>query len=396
MKISNRLKDFATPAIRKLVPYADKARSLGKRIYSLNIGQPDIKTPLKVLKRLKSFDSDIISYGHSAGELDLRKALAKYYNTFNKNISYEDILVTVGGSESLLFAFLTLCNQNDNVVVLEPFYTNIKSFAFMASVDLKPVTTTIEEGFKLPSIDEFEKAIDENTKAISICTPNNPTGYAFNDEELLAILKICRKYNLFLICDEVYREFVYDDGKVNSVLKFDEYKDLIVVCDSFSKRYSMCGSRIGMLISQNKEVIANALKLSQARLCPPKIEQILALVALDGKENEITLIKEEYQRRRDTLYNELSKIEDITIYKPKGAFYMIVDLKVDDAEEFIKFMLQDFDHNNESVFVSPANGFYVNRELGKSQVRIAYVLKVDDLKRACYILSLGLKAYKSK
>ncbi len=396
-KISKRILNLPFSSIRKFVPYAQDAKDNNVKVYHLNIGQPDIETPKAALNALCNFDEKIIHYGKSQGEKDLLDKLTEKYKKYNPNISNDDILITIGGSEALLNIFLTICDAHDQVIMPEPFYTNTKSFAQIAEVDIVAVTTTINNEFAIDNIKAFEEKINSKTKAIAICNPNNPTGYIYSEKELLDLLNLCEKYDLFLICDEVYREFTYDNKPKNSVLKYDKYKDRIIVVDSFSKLYSMCGSRIGMVISQNKTVINNMLKLSQARLSPPIIDQKIAVKALETSSIEVEETRKEYEERRNTLYTELMKIDNIVTYKPKGAFYLIVELsEVEDAEDFIMFMLTKFRYKGETVFVSPANGFYSSPNVGKNQIRIAYVLKKEDLIKSIKILKEGLIAYKKQ
>jgi aspartate aminotransferase len=361
----------------------------------LNIGQPDIKTPRQVIEAVHNYDECIIAYGNSEGRQELREALPDYYAKYGLNVDAEDILITTGGSEALQFAFMTLCDPYDEIIIPEPYYTNVSSFAHSAMVDLVPVTSKMEEEFSLPDISEFEKRISRKTGAILLCSPNNPTGYVYTNDELLQLLNLCKKYDIFLIVDEVYREFCYDGKEFTSVLSFEEFSDRVICVDSFSKRYSMCGARIGALVSKNKEVLENALKLSQARLCPPDIEQVAALAALNTDDSYLREVKIEYEQRRDFIVDALQKIDGVKVNNPKGAFYLVAELPVDDAESFATFMLRDFDLNGETVMVAPCEDFYVTKGLGHRQVRIAYVLNTDDLKRAVACIEAGLAAYQS-
>jgi len=393
--MSHRISAFQCSPIRRLSPYARDAVNRGIKVYHLNIGQPDIKTPRQVIEAVHNYDECIIAYGNSEGRQELREALPDYYAKYGLNVDAEDILITTGGSEALQFAFMTLCDPYDEIIIPEPYYTNVSSFAHSAMVDLVPVTSKMEEEFSLPDISEFEKRISRKTGAILLCSPNNPTGYVYTKDELLQLLNLCKKYDIFLIVDEVYREFCYDGKEFTSVLSFEEFSDRVICVDSFSKRYSMCGARIGALVSKNKEVLENALKLSQARLCPPDIEQVAALAALNTDDSYLREVKIEYEQRRDFIVDALQKIDGVKVNNPKGAFYLVAELPVDDAESFATFMLRDFDLNGETVMVAPCEDFYVTKGLGHRQVRIAYVLNTDDLKRAVACIEAGLAAYQS-
>jgi len=393
--MSHRISAFQCSPIRRLSPYARDAVNRGIKVYHLNIGQPDIKTPRQVIEAVHNYDESIIAYGNSEGRQELREALPDYYAKYGLNVDAEDILITTGGSEALQFAFMTLCDPYDEIIIPEPYYTNVSSFAHSAMVDLVPVTSKMEEEFSLPDISEFEKRISRKTGAILLCSPNNPTGYVYTKDELLQLLNLCKKYDIFLIVDEVYREFCYDGKEFTSVLSFEEFSDRVICVDSFSKRYSMCGARIGALVSKNKEVLENALKLSQARLCPPDIEQVAALAALNTDDSYLREVKIEYEQRRDFIVDALQKIDGVKVNNPKGAFYLVAELPVDDAESFATFMLRDFDLNGETVMVAPCEDFYVTKGLGHRQVRIAYVLNTDDLKRAVACIEAGLAAYQS-
>lgn len=393
--MSHRISAFQCSPIRRLSPYARDAVNRGIKVYHLNIGQPDIKTPRQVIEAVHNYDECIIAYGNSEGRQELREALPDYYAKYGLNVDAEDILITTGGSEALQFAFMTLCDPYDEIIIPEPYYTNVSSFAHSAMVDLVPVTSKMEEEFSLPDISEFEKRISRKTGAILLCSPNNPTGYVYTNDELLQLLNLCKKYDIFLIVDEVYREFCYDGKEFTSVLSFEEFSDRVICVDSFSKRYSMCGARIGALVSKNKEVLENALKLSQARLCPPDIEQVAALAALNTDDSYLREVKIEYEQRRDFIVDALQKIDGVKVNNPKGAFYLVAELPVDDAESFATFMLRDFDLNGETVMVAPCEDFYVTKGLGHRQVRIAYVLNTDDLKRAVACIEAGLAAYQS-
>lgn len=397
MRLSKRIDGFQASPIRRLVPYANDAKKRGVHIFHLNIGQPDIKTPPQVIEAVRNYDKEIIAYGQSEGDLALREALPSYYKNYNVDLTYEDILITTGGSEAIQFVFMTLADPGDEIIVVEPYYTNVDSFAKSANVKLKAVTSTIEDNFVLPTIDEFEKQITAKTRAIMLCSPNNPTGHIYTDEEYQQILKLIKKYNLFLIVDEVYKEFCYDGKEFISILTYTDFSDHIVVVDSFSKRYSMCGSRIGTLISRNHDILNGAMKLAQARLCPPDIEQHAALAAVTKTDKAyLGLVKKEYEKRRNFIVKELSKIEGIVCSVPKGAFYLVAKLPVKDAEDFCIYLLKDFNLNNQTVMLAPAEGFYVSDDLGKDEVRIAYVLKEEDLKSAVNCLKAALESYPNR
>lgn len=396
MQMSNRISAFQCSPIRRLSPYARDAVKRGIKVYHLNIGQPDIKTPKQVIEAVRKYDETIIAYGNSEGRQELREALPAYYAKYGLSVQAEDILITTGGSEALQFAFMTLCDPYDEVIIPEPYYTNVSSFAHSAMVTLVPVTSNMEDGFALPDISEFEKRITRKTGAILVCSPNNPTGHVYTHEELLQLLNLCEKHDIFLIVDEVYREFCYDEKEFSSVLAFDEFSDRIICVDSFSKRYSMCGSRIGALISKNKDVLANALKLAQARLCPPDIEQVAACAALQTDDSYLVEVQAEYEKRRNFIVEGLKKIDGVKCSTPKGAFYLVAELPVDDAESFAIFMLRDFNLNGETVMVAPCEDFYVTKGIGHKQVRIAYVLNTQDLERAVACIDAGLKAYRTQ
>lgn len=396
MDLSSRISSFQASPIRRLVPYANEAKRKGIHVYHLNIGQPDIKTPPQVLEAIRGYNHEIIAYGQSEGDEELRQALPEYYRQYNVEVKPENIMVTTGGSEAIQFTLMTLCDPLDEVIVPEPYYTNVGSFAKGAGVVLKSVTSRFEEGFSLPDISEFEKKINDKTRAIMICSPNNPTGYIYSKQELQQLLDLVKKRDLFLIVDEVYREFCYDGHEFISALTFTEYSDRVIVVDSFSKRYSMCGARIGSLVTKNQDVIDGATKLAQARLCPPDIEQTAALAALQTPLSYIKEVQGEYQKRRDFLVKELHTIAGVDCSMPKGAFYLIAKLPVADAEDFCLFLLKDFSYQNQTLMLAPANGFYVDESLGKDEVRIAYVLNEEDLRNAMLCLRVALEEYKTR
>lgn len=380
--------------IRKLVPYAEEAYKKGKTVYHLNIGQPDIKTPEIALDAVRVHSLDILAYTRSEGSDEYRQKIAKYYKSHDIHVSYKDIIVTTGGSEALLFAFGTIMDADDEIIIPEPFYANYNGFSTASGVKIVPVISKIEDNFALPPIEEFENLITHKTKAILICNPGNPTGYLYSKEEIQKLASIVKKYNLFLIADEVYREFAYDGHQHYSIMQEDSLKEHAIMIDSVSKRYSMCGARIGCLVSKNKEVIQTALKFAQARLSPPTLAQIASEAALETPQSYFDAVINEYVDRRNTLIQELQKIEGIKVAKPKGAFYCIAELPIKNADAFAQWLLEDFDINKETVMIAPAAGFYSTPNVGLNQVRIAYVLKKESLIKAVNILKEALKIYK--
>ena len=379
--------------IRKLVPYAEQAKKDGKKVYHLNIGQPDIETPQVALDAVKNFSKQVVEYSHSAGFESYRKGLAAYYQSLDINISYDELMITTGGSEALLFALNSCLDSGDEVIIPEPFYANYNGFSASAGIKVKPISTSINNGFALPSIEEFEKLITNKTKAILICNPGNPTGYLYSLEELETLRDLVKKYDLFLFADEVYREFAYDGNSHISVLNLDGLEDNAVVIDSTSKRYSMCGIRVGCIVSKNKDVINTALKFAQARLSPPTFGQVAGEAALSTPKSYFDDVISEYVSRRDLLVDGLNQIPGVLCPKPKGAFYAIAELPVDNAEKFAQWLLEEFDYNNETLMVAPAAGFYSTDGEGYNQVRIAYVLNLDSLKKAIKCLEEALKLY---
>ena len=380
--------------IRKLVPYAEKAYKQGKRVYHLNIGQPDIKTPQIALDAVSVHSLTTIAYTRSEGSEAYRTKIANYYKNHNIHVKHDDIIVTTGGSEALLFAFGSIMDVDDEIIIPEPFYANYNGFSVASGVNVVPVISKIEDNFALPPIEEFEKLITPKTKAILICNPGNPTGYIYSKEEIQKLAAIVKKHDLFLISDEVYREFAYDGIQHYSILQEESLADNAIIIDSVSKRYSMCGARIGCLVSKNKEVIKTALKFAQARLSPPTLAQIASEAALDTPQSYFDEVIEEYVKRRNTLIEGLQKIEGIQVAKPKGAFYCIVELPVKNADDFAKWLLESFDVDGETVMVAPAAGFYSTPGVGLNQIRIAYVLNNESLKKAIHILKEALKVYK--
>ena len=392
-KISTKGTNMPESPIRKLVPYAEQAKKDGKKVYHLNIGQPDIETPQVALDAVKNFSKQVVEYSHSAGFESYRKGLASYYKSLDINISYEELMITTGGSEALLFALNSCLDTGDEVIIPEPFYANYNGFSASAGIKVKPISTSINNGFALPPIEEFEKLITNKTKAILICNPGNPTGYLYSLEELETLRDLVKKYDLFLFADEVYREFSYDGNSHVSVLNLDGLEDNAIVIDSTSKRYSMCGIRIGCIVSKNKDVINTALKFAQARLSPPTFGQVAGEAALSTPKSYFDDVIKEYVSRRDLLVDGLNQIPGVLCPKPKGAFYAIAELPVDNAEKFAQWLLEEFDYNNETLMVAPAAGFYSTDGEGYNQVRIAYVLNLDSLKKAIKCLEEALKLY---
>ncbi|MGZ9734019.1 pyridoxal phosphate-dependent aminotransferase [Flavobacterium sp. GNP002] len=392
-KISNKGKQMPESPIRKLVPYSEIAKKKGHKVFHLNIGQPDIKTPEVAMNAVKNIDLTILEYSHSAGNESYRKKLSAYYINQGISVNIEDIIITTGGSEALMFAMGSTMDQGDEIIIPEPFYANYNGFSTASGVTVVPVISTIETGFALPAVEDFEKLITPKTKAILICNPGNPTGYLYSKEEIMQLAALVKKHDLFLISDEVYREFTYDGDIHYSVMNVPELEEHAIMIDSVSKRYSMCGARIGCIVSKNKEVMATAMKFAQARLSPPTIEQIASEAALDTPKSYFDEVISEYRERRDTLINELNKIEGVIVSKPKGAFYCIAQLPVENADNFAQWLLESYDLNGETVMVAPAAGFYSTPGMGLNQVRIAYVLKKADLISAVRILKAAIPVY---
>jgi len=392
--VSNKGLSMPQSPIRKLVPFAENAKKNGVKVIHLNIGQPDIKTPQQALDAVKNNTINVLEYSLTEGSEEFRTKIAQYYVKNNIPVCASDIIVTTGGSEALAFAMNTVADTDDEIIIPEPFYANYNGFATACGVKVVPVVSKLEDNFALPPIEDFEKLITPRTKAILICNPGNPTGYLYSKEEIQKLASLVKKHNIFLIADEVYREFTYDEKVHTSILKEDGLDDHAIIIDSVSKRYSMCGARIGFLVSKNKEFIATALKFAQARLSPPTYAQIASEAALDTPDSYFEEVKTEYVARRNILIAELEKIEGIKIARPQGAFYCIAELPIKDADHFAQWLLEDFRVDNETVMVAPAAGFYATEGLGKNQIRIAYVLDQDSLKRAVYILGQALKSYK--
>ena len=379
--------------IRKLVPYAEKAKQKGIKVFHLNIGQPDIETPKNAINAVKNADIKILAYSKSEGDLVLRQKISEYYRTFNVLVSSSEIIVTSGASEALLFSIGSIMDPNDEIIIPEPFYANYNGFSVANGVKIVPIFSSIDNNFSLPNIEEFENLITDKTKAILICNPNNPTGYVYSEEELKRLIKIVKKHNLFLIVDEVYREFTYDGISHTSIMEFNEISENAIVIDSVSKRYSMCGARIGCIISKNKEFLNTAMKFAQARLSPPSLAQIASTAALDTGKDYFEKIIEEYNKRRVVLIKGLKDIPGVKVSEPKGAFYCVAELPVDDSENFAKWLLESYNLNKKTIMIAPAGGFYSTPNAGNNQVRIAYVLNENDLKDSIEILKIGLIEY---
>ena len=391
--ISKKGNNIPSSPIRKLVPYADRAKQNGIDILHLNIGQPDIKSPVESIDAIKNIDLELLKYEYSQGSYEFRKNLCAYYSIHNIDVSPDDIITTVGASEALSFTMNSICDPGDEVIIPEPFYANYNGFAHASDVKVIPVTSKIEDNFALPSLESFEKKINKRTKAILICNPCNPTGYVYTKDEIISIANLAKKNDLFILVDEVYREFIYTDLKHYSILEDKMFFDNAILIDSTSKRYSLCGARIGFIVSKNSNFIETCLKFALARLSPPTLALIAANKALNSDQKYIDGVISEYSHRREVLIDELSKINDIEFSNPMGAFYSIIKLPVKNAEDFAKFLLTDFSINNESVMVAPASGFYSSENNGEDEVRIAFVLNSEKIKRAINIINIGLKEY---
>jgi len=391
--LSERAVQMPASPIRKLVPFAEAAKKKGKKVYHLNIGQPDIRTPELSLTAINNYKEKVIAYSHSAGNESYRKKLAKYYQNIGIHVDHDQILITTGGSEAIIFAMLATMNPGDEIIVPEPYYTNYHGFAIETGVKVVPIKSSIETGFALPAIEGFEKVITAKTKAIIICNPNNPTGYLYSKEELLKVKDLVLKHDLFIFADEVYREFVYDGNKHISVLELDGLEQNAILIDSVSKRYSMCGVRTGALLTRNKEVYQTVLKFGQARLSPPSLGQVAGEAAIDTPDAYFKEVYQEYIDRRNYIIGALNKIDGVYAPMPKGAFYTVIKLPVKDAEHFCQWLLEEFDYQNETVMLAPAIGFYTTEGLGTDEARIAYVLNIEDLKKAVKCLEEALKVY---
>ncbi len=392
-KIAQKAIDMPASPIRKLVPYAEKAKKSGKTVYHLNIGQPDIETPQVALDAIKNFDHKVIEYSHSAGFESYRVKLAETYQKGGLPVNTEDILITTGGSEALIFGFMATCNPGDEVIIPEPFYANYNGFAVTAGINVVPVTSSIESGFALPPVAEIEAKITAKTKAIVICNPGNPTGYLYSQAELEQLRDIVKKHDLFLFADEVYREFCYDGAQPFSVLNLAGIEENVIMIDSVSKRYSMCGARIGALVTKNKELMAAVLKFGQARLSPPTVDQIASEAALNTPQSYFDNVVAEYVERRNIMVDGLNAIPGVFCPKPSGAFYCVAKFPVDNAEKFCQWLLEDFEFEGQTVMMAPANGFYSTPGAGLQEARIAYVLNKESLQKAVVCLAEALKVY---
>lgn len=394
-KISLKGQNMPESPIRKLVPYADIAKKKGNHVYHLNIGQPDIKTPEVALQAVKDADITVLEYSHSAGFESYRKKLATYYQKHQLDVNVEDIIITTGGSEALMFALGSTLDPGDEVIIPEPFYANYNGFSIANGVNIVPVMSTLEEGFALPKIADFEKQITSKTKAILICNPGNPTGYLYSEEEMNQLADLVIKHDLFLIADEVYREFAYDGYKHISVMSMPKLAEYAIMVDSVSKRYSMCGARIGCVVSKNKAFMTAAMKFAQARLSPPTFAQIASEAALDTPQSYFDEVIEEYKERRDVFIAALREIEGLEVSMPNGSFYCVAKFPVKNADDFAKWLLESYDFNGETVMIAPAAGFYSTPGVGLNEARMAYVLKKEDLIRSAQILKEALKVYKT-
>lgn len=396
-KISQRAVNMPSSPIRKLVPYALEAKQKGRKVYHLNIGQPDIETPQSALDELKNINLKVLEYSLSEGNAEYRKALTDYYHSIGFNdLTTDNFIVTNGGSEALNIALSTLCDDGDEIIIPEPYYANYNGFSNHINVKVVAVPSTIETGFALPSMEEFEKKITPKTRAILICNPGNPTGYLYTKEELQKLAEIALKHDIVIISDEVYREYVYDGEKQTSMLEFPELAENCIIIDSESKRYSMCGVRIGFMVTRSKTIYDASMKFAQARLSPVLLGQIIATKAHQNDTEYINSVREEYTKRRNLLVELLNDIPNVICPTPKGAFYCVAELPIDDAEKFAQWLLEEFEDQNETVMVAPAGGFYSNPELGKKQVRIAYVLKEEDLRRSVELLKIAIEKYNQK
>jgi aspartate aminotransferase len=391
--ISDKGRQMPASPIRKLVPYSEEAKRKGRKVYHLNIGQPDIPTPDVALAAIHNINLKVIEYSHSAGNESYRKKLSAYYRGIGINIDHTELLITTGGSEAILFALMACVNPGEEVITPEPFYANYNGFATTAGIKIVPVTSSISNDFALPPISEIEKKITARTKGIIICNPNNPTGYLYSKEELLHLAEIVKKHDLFLFSDEAYREFCYDGAEHISGMNLSGIENNVIMLDSVSKRYSECGVRIGALVTKNREVLAAALKFAQARLSPPGLGQIVGEASIDTPPEYFRTVNKEYTARRNFMVEALNKIPGVYCPKPKGAFYTVVKLPVDDSDKFAQWLLEEFEYKNQTVMVAPASGFYSTQGSGKDEVRIAYVLKIDDLRNAMQVLEEALKVY---
>ncbi len=391
--ISKRGAEAYSSPIRKLTPFADKAKQSGKKIFHLNIGQPDIKTPKEAIQKMQSTPVDVLAYSPSKGYLSLRKKITEYYQRYNVALDAEEILISTGASEGIFFTFLSCMDEGDEVIIPEPLYANYIGFAEYARCKVVPITSYIDNGFAMPTCEDFERKITPRTKAIMLCNPGNPTGCLYSEEALREIAAMVQKHNLFLIVDEVYREFCYDNQQYFSALHLEGLENNVIVLDSVSKRYSACGARIGMVVTRNKEVMRILTQFSEVRLSPPTFGQILTEYLVDTPQQYLDEVKEEYVKRRNLLFERLSKMEDVVCYRPGGAFYSFVQLPIDDCDRFCRWLLEEFSLDNKTVMLAPGSGFYATEGLGKQEVRIAYVLNADDLNQAMDCLEAALNTY---
>ncbi|MEO0126375.1 MAG: pyridoxal phosphate-dependent aminotransferase [candidate division WOR-3 bacterium] len=394
ISLSSRADRMPYSPIRKLSIFADEAKKKGIKVYHLNIGQPDIETPIEIFENIANYREKVLGYGPSGGILELRLAVLDYYRNLGFDLDLDNIWITIGGSEAIIFAMMTVCDPNDEIIVFEPYYTNYNGFAVMSNIKLVAIETKIENGFHLPPESEIKKKITSKTKAILINTPNNPTGTVLTEEEMFILQRLCKKYNLYLLSDEVYREFIYDGKQHISALSLPEIEDRVILMDSISKRFSACGARVGCIISRNKKIMDALIRFCQARLCPPTLEQIGAIAAYKHIDKYITPMIKEYEHRRNVLFDCLKEIPKVYGHKPEGAFYTVLSLPVKDADHFCQWLLTDFSYEKSTVMLAPANGFYSTLKKGKDQIRIAYVLKEEDIRSAVRVLDIALKKYK--
>jgi len=396
MKISQRAQDLPYSPIRKLAPYAEAAKKRGTHVIHLNIGQPDISTPDEFYNAIRNYHEPVLAYGPSNGLPEYREALVKYYARYDIHINMEEVFVTTAGSEAILFAILAVCDVGDNILVMEPFYTNYNGFGAMAGVDVIGIPTVAEDGFQVPPVEEFAKRLNSRTRAIMICNPNNPTGAVYDRESLDRLATFADDNNLFVISDEVYREFTYDGHKQVSVMHLPQIEQRAILVDSVSKRYSACGARIGCLVTKNKDILDVVMRMGQARLCPPTLEQLGSMASVEMSEDKMNEIISEYNHRRNVLHKGLNSIDGVYCALPRGAFYMMVSLPVDNSDAFARFMLEEFEYNGKTLMVAPGAGFYATPGSGNNQVRMAYVLKEEDLLSAVEVLEKGLLAYNNR
>jgi len=393
VRISNRAKEMQASPIRKLYPYAVEAKKKGITVYHLNIGQPDVPTPRQIFEGIRNFSDPVLPYGPSDGIPELREAIAHYFERFGVKVSPSEVFITTGGSEAILFAFLLVGDYGDEVLVPEPFYTNYQGFAQQVGIILRPIPTSVEDGFHLPSYEVIKKLVTDKTRAILLCSPNNPTGTIYEDEEFENVIKVVKEFGLYLLVDEVYREFAFDGRKPTTTLKFEDVHDQLIVLDSISKRFSACGARVGFIVTKNREFLEAFLKMGQARLCPPTIEQWGAVNGFRHIDEFIGPMIAEYEKRRNAVFDELAKIPGIEARKPEGAFYTVVKLPVENAEDFALWLLKDFNVDGKTLMVAPAESFYLTPGKGVDEVRIAYVLEEDKLRDAIRILGMALEVY---